>query len=220
MHIHTERITPMAEEPTRDGVIESFRPIAYVLDEIVAAAQEGSSEDLVRAAHPPLARHAHRRRLMGALRWMLASDTLVSRISDGPIGFGCLTTEADHNQGRYAFSFPGRPGGVFMIRRTPHEPGEGEYVQERLEGVLESAPLAEQFKHSPLKVYLSIPANGGARLIAEHPAWPERQYIALVELHRVASLVTVPSPGTAPRPAIRSTRAAERVEDQTDERTS
>jgi hypothetical protein len=195
----------MAEEPTREGIIESFRPITGLLDEVVTTAQNSASEEVVRQAHPRLARHAHRNRVMGGLRWMIGSDELVTRIADAPSGFGCLTTEADHNQGRYAFSFPGHPGGVFMIRRTPHDAGEGEYVQQRLNGVLEHAPLADQFKHSPLKVYLSIPSRGAARLIGEHPAWPERVSVLLAELR--AAVPVLPRPKTtALRPAVRSTK--------------
>jgi hypothetical protein len=95
-----------------------------------------------------------------------------------------------------------------MVRRTPHEPGAGEYVQERLQGVLESAPLAEQFKHSPLKVYLQIPPRGSARLVGEHPAWSERVLIVLSELHMPASVVRVSSPPRA-LPTVRSTRVVD-----------
>jgi hypothetical protein len=200
----------VAEEPTREGIIESFQPIASMLGEVVATAQDNAGDDVIRAAHPLLVRHAHRNRVMGGLRWMIGSDQIVLRIAGAPNGFGCLTTEADHNQGRYAFSFPGHPGGVFMIRRTPHEPGEGEYVQQRLKGVLEHAPLADQFKHSPLKVYLSIPPRGGARLIAEHPAWSERISVSLAELKTLAPLVAGPSPAV-PRPTVRSTKVIETV---------
>jgi hypothetical protein len=176
-----------------------------MLHDIVALAQAGASEDKVRDAHPRIVRLAHRRRLMGAMRWMIASDELVVRIADAPSGFGCLTTEADHSQGRYAFSFPGHPGGVFMVKRVPHEVGEGDYVQQRLAGVLETAPLADQFKNSPLKIYVSIPDRGAARLIAEHPAWPERISIMLSELRPSASVLA--SHGTpSPQSSVRSTR--------------
>ncbi len=195
----------MALEPTRSGVIESFRPISTLLEEVVRTAQDASSEEKIRRAHPLVERYAHRSRAMGLVRWMVAADQLAARLVEAPDGFGCLTTDADHNQGKYAFSFPGHPGGAFMIRRAPHEPGEGVYVQERLEGVVEQAPLAEQFKHSTLKVYLSIPPSGTALLIAEHPAWPEPVRIPLSELRTVAPIVPAPArPVVMPR--VRSTK--------------
>jgi len=151
---------------------------------------------------------------------MIASDALVERVPSMPQGFACLTTEADHNQGRYAFAFPGRPGGVFMVRRKPHDPGEGEYVQDRLDGVLEYAPLAKAFKQSPLKVYLSIPPKSGARLIGEHRAWDQPLWIPLSDVRASASILTpqqtgptsIRSAAQQPRPIVRSTKRT--VDDQ------
>jgi hypothetical protein len=211
----------VAEEPSRQGLIDSFRLIASTLDEIVALARTNATEDSVLAAHPRIKREAHRRRIMGTLRWMIASDTLVERASSMPQGFACLTTEADHNQGRYAFAFPGRPGGVFMVRRKPHDPGEGEYVQNRLDGVLEYAPLAEAFKQSPLKVYVSIPPKGEARLIGEHRAWDQPLWIPLSEVRSSASVPITQHTGRnstrpaskPPRPIVRSTKRT--IDEQT-----
>ena len=44
------------------------------------------------------------------------------------------TTEAQHNAGRYAFTFP---GGVFTVRREPHddEKDEGLFMQESFKEV-------------------------------------------------------------------------------------
>lgn len=210
----------MAEEPSRQRLIDSFKPIASTLEEIVALARTGTTEEAVAAAHPRIERQAHRRRIMGTLRWMIASDALVERVPTMPRGFACLTTEADHNQGRYAFAFPGRPGGVFMVRRKPHDPGEGEYVQDRLDGVLEYAPLAEAFRQSPLKVYLSIPPKSGARLIGEHQAFDQPLWIPISEVQASASVLTPQQNGPSsirttsrlPRPIVRSTKLA--IDDQ------
>ena len=55
----------MGEEPSRQGLIDSFRPIASTLDEIVALARTNATEEAVAAAHPGIERQAHRRRIRG-----------------------------------------------------------------------------------------------------------------------------------------------------------
>lgn len=178
--------------------------IATVVDQ----AQAGARYELVDAGIPSVHRVAHLRRLTGAARWMIAADAFVDQSLVWPAGFSVLTTEADHNGGRYAFAFA---GGVWTVRRQPHGEKEGGFLQERLEGVIEHAPLAPAFARAALKVFLSIPPVGAAKLIAEHRSWDESVVITLGELlAENAAMAHIPSVElprrTERRPLVRSAK--------------
>jgi hypothetical protein len=198
----------MTIAPTREAFVRDFRPIAALLDEIVGKARAGSSYNEVREALPVVERQAHLRRLCGSARWMIAADALVANRARFPRGFSVLTTDADHNSGRYAFEFP---GGVWTLRREPHkEEEQGAFLQERLEGVIESAPLRPDLRELAVKVFVSIPVKGAVKVIAQHRAWADPVIVTLAELLVHDQTPVEISRPKRPRPVVRSTRREQR----------
>ena len=189
-----------------EEVYTAFRPIKPLLDDVIDEARKGSSYAVVASANPDVGREAHIHRLQGTKRWILVADGIVARRAAMPVGYGVASTESDHNSGKYVFSFP---GGVFTVKREPHEPDEGAYLQERLEQILEEAPLAEGINpHADLKVFLSVSASGSARLIVAHESLSDPMVLLLDDI-REPPLVVAPQPERRVR--VRST-----VERQTD----
>jgi hypothetical protein len=185
---------------TRDWVKEAFRPIATLMMQAAEDAQRIASFRAVADAHPSVDRESHIRRLAGALRWMLTAESLVGYSSAMPDGYGVVSTDADHNGGRYAFQWP---GGVFTIKRTPHEEDEGLYLQERLD--LVAAGLREASTDGPtdVTVYLSVPPRLCPKLIVSHSTLSEPFTIALDELLEEEPMAL---PNARPRTQVSSTR--------------
>jgi hypothetical protein len=184
----------------RDDVKASFRPIVPLLEIVIAEARAATTFSVVAKSNPDVTRDGHIRRLGGTKRWMLVADGLV-RESDFPEGFEVISTEGDHNRGRYVFRFP---GGVFTVKKHPHKEDEGAYLQEQLEAVLEQAPLADGIAaEADLKVFLSVPERAPARLIVTHPALDRHMVIFLDEIMADEVPPSIP-PTEQVRPTVRS----------------
>jgi len=115
---------------------------------------------------------------------MVLADGLVRRESSYPEGFSLESTEADHNQGKYAFRFP---MGICTVKREPHneEEGQGKYIQEAIAGVLEQAQLSPDIDvFAGVKAYISVPPEGAVRFIATHPTLGEPIVILIDEFAR------------------------------------
>jgi hypothetical protein len=201
----------MAVAVTRDWVKEAFSPVASFLMQAAEDAQRIASFQAVAAANPLVHRDSHIRRIAGALRWMLTAEALVGSSSAMPDGFGVVSTDADHNGGRYAFRWP---GGVFTIKRTPHEDDEGLYLQERLD--LVAAGLKEASGHDPtdVTVYLSVPPNRCPKLIVAHSSLTEPFTIVLDELLEDEPITL---PDVRPRTQVSSTRVETDSEEEAED---
>jgi hypothetical protein len=190
----------MADAVTRDWVKEAFRPISSFLMQAAEDAQRIASFRAVATANPSVNRESHIHRVAGTLRWMLTAEGLVGFSGAMPGGYGVWSTDADHNGGRYVFRWP---GGVFTIKRTPHEEDEGFYLQERLD--LVAAGLKEASGGSPtdVTVYLSVPPQRCPKLIVTHSTLSEPFTIALDELLEEEPVAL---PNARPRSKVRSSR--------------
>jgi hypothetical protein len=141
---------------------------------------------------------------------MVIADTLVDHQASMPVGFSIESTDADHNQGKYAFQFP---LGVFTVRREPHDADDGLYLQEHLEGFEEQMQLSGGIDaFVGIKAYLSVPAEGAIKLIATHPELDAPMVLLLDEVERdddsgTPASITPTRPG--PVPSVRSTRRKE-----------
>jgi hypothetical protein len=189
----------MKSPVSRDDIKTSFAPLVPLLEEAVKEARAASSYDAIVKANPEVLRTAHLRRLAGSKRWMIVADGLAARAPRMPEGFGMESTDADHNQGKYAIRFP---LGVCTVRREPHEGDEGKYLQEHIEGVLDQAPLADDVDaFAGVKVYVSVPPDGPVKLIATHPTFPEPMVILLDEISVASDGAVEAIQPTAPTPA-------------------
>jgi hypothetical protein len=193
----------MAKPISREAIIAVFKPVVPLLDEVIADAQSKSTPELMRTALPTVRRESHVRRLVGTVRWMIMADGLVACAERMPPGFGVLSTEAQHNGGQYVFLCP---GGVFTVKKQPHDGNEGVYLQEQLNLVLEQAPLAQGINASAgIKVFLSAAWKRKPRLIVEHPTLTESMVILLDEVRSfVPARVAPAQPRT--RTIVRSAR--------------
>jgi hypothetical protein len=199
----------MAPQIERDDIKARFQPLMPLLNDVIRAARAATAWEVTAAAHPEVTRPAHLRRFSGAKRWVMVADGLVARATELPDGFCVHSTEEDHNAGKYVF---GLPGGVFTIRREPHQAeNEGQYLQLSLERVREEAPLAEGIDaFADLLVYVRVPAQKAARLIVTHPTLDKPMVILLDEIEPDdLGDVIVPlrptDPGLSPR-GVRSAR--------------
>ena len=62
----------------RDDVIDAFRPILPLMQEIIATARAATTPEKVKAANPDVARDSLRSRIAGLKRWGLVADGLVT----------------------------------------------------------------------------------------------------------------------------------------------
>jgi hypothetical protein len=169
---------------TREKLKAAFAPMVSLIEEAVEEARLASSRQAISAANPEVKRLAHLQRLAGTKRWMVLADGLVRREDSFPKGFFLESTDADHNQGKYAFRFP---MGICTIKREPHkeEEGQGKYIQEALDGVLEQAHLSADIDaFAAVKAYISVPPEGVVRIITTHPTLPEPMVILIDEIAR------------------------------------
>lgn len=126
-----------------------------------------------------------------------------------PTGFSVATTDAQHNAGRYAFTFP---GGVFTVRREPHddEKDEGRFMQESFKEVTglldqQGAPDAKD----AMRVWIKIAPAGGTRLTALD-RYDHRVKVYLTDLLTASAPPSTPYPGsTTQRTQVRSSRKPE-----------
>lgn len=205
----------------RDEVITAFAPGVPLLRRIIVRGRNDASADVVAAAHPRLrsiGRLGHIRRIAGTLRWLYIAEDLVSELAAGPSGFGVVSSDADHSQGRFVFRFP---GGVFTVRRQPHtDKDENVYIQECLKEVLEQAALADGVDASAdLTIYIGIPAEGLPKLHVAHPTLTDPMAITLDEFD--APRKTLPGAGQSyPRRSVTSERKPPRADQDEDEQDS
>lgn len=195
----------MLQQPqvTRGFVKESLAAVVPLLQPLIDHARAQTTLEKIRAQNPEISREAHLHRIRGNKRWMMLADSIVGL--NLPEGFAVTTSEAQHNQGQYALSFP---GGIWTIKRQPHGVDDDcVHIQEALEGFLEAVPVPAEINRQPILAYLSVAAKGRARFIAQHPALPEgRVEIALDEFS--TPLTKMPQ-RVKRRPLIRSTRPAQ-----------
>jgi len=207
----------MAPLIERDDVKARFRPIMPLLNDVIDEARGATAYDVTSAAHPDVTRAAHLRRFAGSKRWVMVADGLVARAAELPAGFHVHSTEEDHNAGKYVFGFP---GGVFTIRREPHQAeNEGQYLQLSLDRVREDAPLVEGIDaFADLVVYVRVPAQTAPRLIVTHPTLDKVMIISLDEIEpddlgETVTPLRPDDPGMPPR-GVRSAREPRADESQ------
>jgi hypothetical protein len=147
----------------QERLTAQLTPIAVLMEEIIEAAYDSCSVKGIGETWPALRRDAHRARICGIVVWAHVADGLVEAAVDDrlPEGFAVLTSDKQHNSGRYLFRFP---GGVLTIRRTPHddEKSEGQFMQESFREMteeLDKAALPDE--QDAARVWIRIaPANG------------------------------------------------------------
>jgi hypothetical protein len=206
----------MARPIRREDAIDAFRPIISLLRDVVSTARKATTFDVVAADNPDVRRDGHIKRLAGTKRWILVADGLVDGKQKMPEGFGVESSEEDHNAGRYVFRFP---GGVFTVKRQPHQDDEGVYLQERLDAIIEQAELAEGIDAGvDLKVFIAVPAAGSGRLIVTHPTLEKPMTILFDEIREAetAPMPARPIPPRGVRSASQQDSASERSQNPVD----
>lgn len=192
-----------------ERMLDQLSPLAPLLARLIEGANGETTPNLVAQAFPGLRRPAHLRRVGGVARWAEVADGLVETAGAGelPDGYLLMTTEADHNRGRYAFSYP---GGVFTLRNAPHddEKHEGAYLQEQFEEIVEmldqqGAPGA----HETVRVWIRVRPTAHTTFTARDRHGHETT-VTLQDLlnHGATPLVAMPAAPVAPRTTVRSTR--------------
>lgn len=201
----------MVTMTVEDRLIEQMAPIGELLQELIETAQAKSTVQHAAASYPQLRRDAHLSRVSGIVCWALVADGLVQAAEQGRFttGFSVATTDAQHNAGRYAFTFP---GGVFTVRREPHddEKDEGLFMQESFKEVTDlldqqGAPDAKD----AMRVWIKIAPAGGTKLTAldRHD---HRVKVYLTDLLTASAPPSTPYPGsTTQRTQVRSSRKPE-----------
>jgi len=191
-----------------DRLIEQMAPIGELLQELIEAAQAKSTVQHAAASYPQLRRDAHLSRVSGIVCWALVADGLVEAARQGrfPTGFSVATTDAQHNAGRYAFTFP---GGVFTVRREPHddEKDEGLFMQESFKEVTDL--LDQQGAPDDMRVWIKIAPADATKLTAldRHKHWVK---VYLTDLLTASVPPTTLYPGSSTqRTQVRSTRKPE-----------
>ena len=188
----------------RDRLIEQLAPIGSLLDELVTAAYAGGGTRPTATAYPSLRRAAHLKRVSGIVCWVLVADGLVAAHEEGrfPEHFSVRSSDAQHNSGRYAFAFP---GGVFSVRREPHDDDqdEGQFLQQSFEEV--TKVLDEQGSPdatTAVRVWISIAPDGQTKLTARD----RHDHEVVVTLHQSA-VTGLPLPAAIPPLPHRDTRS-------------
>lgn len=158
------RLTTLSERLTAQ-----LTPIAELMDEVVTSAYQTYSVTALREKLPDVDRDAHRARVSGLLVWQHVADGLVMAAAADrfPDGFVVLTSDKQHNSGRYLFRFP---GGLLTIRRTPHDDDkdEGQFMQEsfvEMTEELDNAALPDE--QEAARVWLKIAPAGASTFAAE-----------------------------------------------------
>ena len=183
----------------RDRLIEQLAPIGPLLDELVVAAYANGGPRPTTAAYPGLRRAAHLKRVSGIVVWAHVADGLVDAASDGrfPDGFAVLTTDKQHNSGRYLFRFP---GGVLTIRRTPHddEKSEGQFMQETFREMIEELDKAAlPDENDASRVWIRIAPTGATTFVAQDRHGHQVK-VPLADLLQNAAATVQPAPASPP----------------------
>jgi hypothetical protein len=191
----------MESQVSRGQFMASFAPIVPTLEEVIAEARAASDFKKIAVAIPEITRRSGISRVSGTARWILAADGLVDRVPSFPDGFVLHSSEANHNQGKYIFGFP---LGVFTFKREAHDAEEGAYLQETLEILQETPALTGAGVIAGLKVYISVPSKGAARLIVKQPNAEEPIEVLLDEFARPGKVVAQPK-SSVPTSTVNST---------------
>lgn len=201
----------MATTTLENRLIEQLAPIGPLLMELIDAAHADSTVKHAATSYPKLRRDAHLSRVSGTVCWALVVDGLVDAAKQGrfPNSFSVDTTEAQHNAGRYAFTFP---GGVFAVRREPHNDSkeQGRFLQESFKQVTklmdeQGAPNAE----TAVRVWIRIAPEGQTKLTARD-RHNHKSVITLSDLLEASAPPATPHPASDTRTTqVRSTRKPE-----------
>jgi hypothetical protein len=192
-----------------ERMIQDLAPVAPLLDRLIESANTETTPKLVAQAFPGLRRPSHLRRVGGMARWAEVADGLVAADHAGelPAGYSLGTDEADHNRGQYAFRYP---GGVFTLRRSPHddEQHEGVFLQQQFQEIVDlldeqGAPDADD----AVRVWIKIRPEGNTTFTARDRYGHE----TTVTLHEILAAASTPPaihPVTdvLPRTLVRSNR--------------
>lgn len=188
-------------------VIEQLSPIAPLLEELTDNAYLTGTVQRVAAAFPDLYRGAHLKRVAGTVRWAMVVDGLVDADADDrfPEGFTVQTTESQHDRGCYAFAFP---GGVFALRRAPHddEQAEGRFLQQSFEQVTKLMDAEGlQNAETAVRVWVHISPDGKTKLTARD-RYGHESVVMLTQLLEALEVPAIPLPSpTVPQTGVRST---------------
>lgn len=191
-------------------------PIAELMDDLIASAYEEYSMKALGEKLPDVEREAHRARVSGLLVWQHVADGLVAAAAaDGfPEDFFVLTSDKQHNSGRYLFRFP---GGLLTIRRTPHDDAkeEGQFMQEsfvEMTDELDKAALPDE--REAARVWLMVAPAGASTFAAED----RHGHQVKVPLADLLNAVTATAAGPTTRPGTTQVRSRLQADDQSDAR--
>lgn len=191
--------------PRREELIVAFGPVVPLLHDVIEIARAEANVPGAAAWIPSIGRKAGYSRMCGFGRWLSLCEQLVRRSGEMPVGFGLESSDAEHQMSRYAWRWP---KGLFMIRQDPHdEEEEGKWFGDRLEGLdvdqLELAPGLDA--SSAVKAFVSIPANGMARVYFTHCSL-ERPIVAMFDELANELSPNFPSSQQRPQTEVRSIR--------------
>jgi hypothetical protein len=205
----------MGTTTLQERLIEQLTPIAELMDEIIDTAYDTCSLRSIGDTWPRLRRDAHRARIRGIVVWAQVVDGLVDAAADGrfPEGFAVLTSDKQHNSGRYLFRFP---GGVLTIRRAPHDDGkdEGQFMQETFREMIEELDKAALPDDSDAaRVWIRIAPQGDTAFLAQD-RYGHQVTVPLADLLQHAAATVQPVSATPPAATqVRSRLTAERDTD-------
>jgi hypothetical protein len=189
----------MGTTTLQERLTAQLTPIAELMDEIIQTAYDECSVKSIGETWPRLRRDANRARICGIVVWAHVADGLVDVASDGrfPDGFTVLTTEKQHNSGRYLFRFP---GGVLTIRRTPHddEKFEGQFMQETFREMIEELDKAAlPDENDASRVWIRIAPTGATTFVAQDRHGHQVK-VPLADLLQNAAAAVQPAPASPP----------------------
>lgn len=143
----------------RDDIESCLRRLAPRALEVCEHAQQWS-EALIdhEILTGELSRGASRNQVGGQGRWRSACDRLVGAPDLLPPGIAVLSSDADHNQGRY-FIAAAEDALLFTFRRDPKpEEKPGPVRQLKLAELVKQVPVS--YGSKPVTVYISVPPAG------------------------------------------------------------
>lgn len=189
-------------------------PIAELMEDVIASAYEEYSMKALREKLPDVDREAHRARVSGLLVWQHVADGLVAASAADrlPEDFFVLTSDKQHNSGRYLFRFP---GGLLTIRRTPHDDdkAEGQFMQEsfvEMTEELDKAALPDE--REAARVWLMVAPAGASTFAAED----RHGHQVKVPLADLLNAITATAAGPTLRPGTTRVRSRLQADDQSD----
>jgi hypothetical protein len=197
-----------------DRLTVQLAPAGALVNDVITDAYSGYSIKAVALALPNITRDAHRARVSGLLVWQHVADGLVAAVAAGrlPDGWAVVTSEKQHNSGRYLLRFP---GGVMTIRRAPHddEKDEGQFMQESFAEITEALDKAAMPDERELaRVWLKIAPNGASLFAAED----RHGYTVKVPLLDLLAVGTQPAAGPSAAPGTTQVRSRLRSAEQSD----